>query len=342
MKYDVSLQTIAWLQGRRADGTLVISPKFQRRPVWLDPERSELMSTILLRLPFPEVYIQSVLDTSTGQEQHIVVDGQQRITSVLMFIDNEVALPINDYWLGQYLRDLDEDQKQVFWNYKIVVRGLSETNDAEIRDLFVRLNTNNVSLNDQELRNSRYKGRFKQAAERFADNPLFQEIGLFTARDIRRMLDVEFASELLLLLVEGVTNKKDLVEEAYARFEVEFPDEARYEYEFNGAVALLRTLVAPTNATTIKTKSNFYTVFGACVEYLRRTTRTSFQNQAAILAALSDLFESARSGTTDGKPDYFAEYADAVSRAASDRGRRARRQEIVLHVITQADLPTPA
>ena len=127
-----------------------------------------------------------------------------------------------------------------------------------------------------------------------------------------------------------------------ARREVEFPDEARYEYEFNGAVALLRTLVAPTNATTIKTKSNFYTVFGACVEYLRRTTRTSFQNQAAILAALSDLFESARSGATGGKPDYFAEYTDAVSRAASDRGRRARRQEIVLELITQADLPTPA
>jgi hypothetical protein len=68
---------------------------------------------------------------------------------------------------GQYIRDLDDDQKQAFWNYKIVVRGLSDTNDAEIRDLFVRLNTNNVSLNDQELRNSRYKGRFKQAAERY-------------------------------------------------------------------------------------------------------------------------------------------------------------------------------
>ena len=93
MKYDVSLQTIAWLRGRRADASLQISPKFQRRPVWLELERSELISTILLCLPFPEVYIQSVLDTNTGQEQYVVVDGQQRITSILMFIDNEVALP---------------------------------------------------------------------------------------------------------------------------------------------------------------------------------------------------------------------------------------------------------
>lgn len=337
MKYDVSLQTIAWLRGRRSDGSLMISPKFQRRPVWLEPERSELISTVLLRLPFPEVYIQSILDTATGQEQHVVVDGQQRITSLLMFIDNAVSLPNNDYWSGQYFRDLDEDQKQAFWNYKIVVRGLSETNDAEIRDLFVRLNTNNISLNDQELRNSRYKGRFKQAAERFADNPLFQELGLFTARDIRRMLDVEFSSELLLLLVEGVTNKKDLLEDAYARFELEFPEEARFEYEFNGAIALVRSLASSENATTIKTKSNFYSVFGACTAYLRQTGRTAFVHLEDVRARVTELLDAARTGAIEGRDQYFAEYTDAVSRAASDRGRRARRQEILLALISEVE-----
>lgn len=337
MKYDVSLQTIAWLRGRRADDSLQISPKFQRRPVWLEPERSELISTILLRLPFPEVYIQSVLDATDGQEQYIVVDGQQRITSILMFMDNEVPLPINDYWQGQYFRDLDEELKQSFWNYKIVVRGLSETNDAEIRDLFVRLNTNNFSLNDQELRNSRYKGRFKQAAERFADNPLFQELGLFTARDIRRMLDVEFASELLLFLVEGVTNKKDLIEDAYARFEIEFPNEARYEYEFNAALSLVRTLASADNATTIKTKSNFFSIFGACVQFLRATGQASFSNAEGIQTAITELLDSARSGDLEGKPPSFQEYADAVTRAASDRGRRARRQEILYELITRVE-----
>ncbi len=337
MRYDVSLQTIAWLRGRRADASLQISPKFQRRPVWLEPERAELIATILLRLPFPEVYIQSILDATTGQEQHVVVDGQQRITSILMFIDNEVPLPINDYWQGQYFRDLDEDQKQAFWNYRIVVRGLSETNDAEIRDLFVRLNTNNISLNDQELRNSRYKGRFKQTAERFADNPLFQELGLFTPRDIRRMLDVEFASELLLLLVEGVTNKKDLLEDAYARFEVEFPDEARYEYEFNAAISLVRTLASAANATTIKTKSNFFSVFGACVQLLRDTGQTSFSNRSTVHDALTDLLDAARSGNLEGKTPEYHDYTDAVTRAASDRGRRARRQDILYSLITRAE-----
>ena len=337
MNYDVSLQTIAWIQGRRVDGTLEISPKFQRRAVWLETERAELIGTILGGLPFPEVYVQQVTDPETGSEKHIVVDGQQRITSILMFIDNEVSLPNSDDWEGQYFRDLNEEQKRRLWNYKIVVRGLSETNDAEIRDLFTRLNTNNIALNDQELRNARYKGRFKSAAERVADNPLFLNIGLFTARDIRRMLDVEFASELLLLTIEGVINKKDLLDDAYARFEEDFPREVEFEADLNTSLALVRSIANEDNTTAIKTKSNFYSLFGACLRYFRTTRRQAFHNADAVAGAVGDLLNSVRAGQLEDRPAYFAEYLEAVSRAASDRGRRVARENILLQVINDAD-----
>lgn len=333
MKYDVSLQTIAWIHGRRSDRTLEISPKFQRRPVWMDSERSELIDTILKKLPFPEVYIQSVLDSATGAERHVVVDGQQRITSILMFIDNEVALPSASDWQGQYFRDLDELRKQDFWNYRIVVRGLSETNDAEIRELFTRLNTNNVALNDQELRNAHYKGRFKQIAERSADNPLFQEVGLFTARDIRRMLDVEFASELLLLNLEGVSNKKDMLDEAYARFELEFPEEVKIESEFSATIGLLRTIINESNVSAVKTRSNFYSLYGACLRYHRSTKRSAFVNPDKIADQVGDLLIAVKGGNLQGKPQEYLDYQDAVSRAASDRARRARREEILISII---------
>lgn len=333
MKYDVSLQTIAWIQGRRSDGTLEISPKFQRRPVWMESERSELIDTILKKLPFPEVYIQSVLDSATGAERHIVVDGQQRITSILMFIDNEVALPSSSDWQAQYFRDLTKTQKESFWNYKIVVRGLSETNEAEIRELFTRLNTNNIALNDQELRNAHYKGRFKQLAERSADNPLFQEIGLFTARDIRRMLDVEFASELMLLNLEGVTNKKDLLDEAYARFELEFPEEVEIESEFSSVIGLLRTIIKPSNTSAVKTRSNFYSLYGACLRYLRSTQRSAFLNPDKIADQIGALLVAVRAGDVQGKSPEYSQYQEAVSRAASDRSRRAIREDILVRII---------
>jgi hypothetical protein len=341
MNYDVSLQSIAWLNGRRNDNSLEISPKFQRRPVWMESERSSLISTICAALPFPEIYIQLVTNPADGAEQHIVVDGQQRVTSILMFIDGELALPENDDWNGEYFRDFDDAQKEAFWNYKVVVRGLSQTNDAEIRDLFTRLNTNNIALNDQELRNARYRGRFKLTAERLADNPLFQTIGLFTPRDIRRMLDVEFASELLLLTVEGVTNKKDLVDDAYANFEEEFPQEAEYENDFDSAIALLRSLITEDNKTPAKTKSNFYSLYGACLRYYREARRAAFRNSDGVAAALTDLLVSVRANDLEGKPQTYAEYFEAVTRAASDKGRRVAREQILFDLIKAAEEPTP-
>jgi hypothetical protein len=337
MKYDVSLQTIAWFNARRTDDTLEISPKFQRRPVWMERERSGLVDTVCSGLPFPEIYIHHDTDTETGAERHIIVDGQQRITSILMFIDGEISLPEGDVWHGRNFNDLTPEEKQAFWTYKIVVRGLSHTNDAEIRDLFERLNTNNVALNDQEIRNAHYLGVFKSVAERMADNPLFQTIGLFTARDIRRMLDVEYASELLLLTVEGITNKKEMLDAAYAGYDEELPREAEYEEEFNIAIALLRSLLTDNNKAQFKKKSNFYTLYGSCLNYYRATGRSSFRRADDISRSLTSLLSVTRIEDTEGQPTYYRRYFDAVTRAASDKGRRVERQEIVTLLIDRLD-----
>ncbi len=337
MNYDVSLQTIAWINGRRTDGSLEISPKFQRRAVWMEAERKALIGTIMDGLPFPEIYVQQETDPNTGAEKHIVVDGQQRVTSILMFIDNEVTLPTAEAWSGQYFNDLDELQKTRFWNYKVVVRGLSNTGDIEIRDLFQRLNTNNISLNDQELRNARFKGRFKNAAEGIADNSLFQTFGLFTAREIRRMVDVEFASELLLIAILGITNKKDMIDPTYAEYEEEFPGEAEYVAAVETTLSLVRSVMSDDNKAVIRTRSNFYSVFGACLRYHRIFHRAAFHRSDAVSAHLSEILLSAKSGDLATMSPVYAEYFEAVSRAASDRGRRIRREEILFNLISRTD-----
>lgn len=337
MDYDVSLQTIAWFNERRlTDDSLIISPKFQRRPVWLEKERVSLMSTICSGLPFPEVYIQVVTDLDTGKQRYVVVDGQQRITSILMFIDGEISLLPDENQVSKTLRDLTASQQEKFWDYKVVVRSLRNTSDAEIRDLFTKLNTNNIALNDQELRNARYTGKFKLCAERLADNPFFQNIGLFTAREVRRMEDIEFVSELLLLAVWGVTNKKDLLDDAYAEFNEDFPREAEIENEFNVAVNLLNSLVTTQNASYAKTKSTFYSLFGACLEYHKTQGRKSFKNTDKIVTALTDFLIEARTNPKESNTA-AVEYFDAVSRAASDKGRRVRRQEILLRLLQEND-----
>lgn len=295
------------------------------------------MDTICSGLPFPEIYIHHDTDPDDGSERHIIVDGQQRITSILMFIDGEVDLPQNELWQGKEFAALNADQKEDFWSYKIVVRSLSKTNDAEIRDLFERLNTNNVALNDQEIRNAHYMGAFKQLAERMADNPLFQTVGLFTARDIRRMLDVEYSSELLVLTMLGITNKKDFLDNAYARYEEELPREAEVEEEFNVAIGLVRSLITDDNKAQIKKKSNFYTVYGACLRYYRETKRTTFRRPDNIATWITSLLNVTSIEETEDKPLYYRRYFDAVTRAASDKGRRFEREKIVYDLVRNVD-----
>ncbi len=271
MDYDVSLQTIAWINELRNNDSLEISPDFQRRAVWLENERSQLMDTVISDLPFPEMYYQVETDAATGKQKYIVVDGQQRTTTLLKFIDNEFSLPDKSAYSGKYFRDLDDTVKSRFWNYKVVIRFLKMTNDAEIRDLFRRLNTNNMVLTDQELRNAKYAGKFKELCERLADSSFFQTFSLFTAREVRRMNDIEFVSELVLQQIYGTTNKKDLLEVAYAKFDEDLPNETGIEEEFDIIINLIRTLVDEDNAMFIKTKTTFYSLFGAILRYYRNT-----------------------------------------------------------------------
>jgi uncharacterized protein with ParB-like and HNH nuclease domain len=303
----------------------------------MERERSSLMDTICSGLPFPEIYIHHDTDPESGSEHHIIVDGQQRVTSILKFIDGEIDLPNDDTWKGLGFTDLTPEQKADFWSYKIVVRSLSKTNDAEIRDLFERLNTNNIALNDQEIRNAHYMGAFKQLAERLADNPLFQTIGLFSARDIRRMLDVEYASELLLLTMYGITNKKDMLDSVYANYEEELPREAELEEEFNISISLLRSLTTNDNKSQVKKKSNFYTIYGSCLRYFRKNGRASFRRADDISNAITALLSVNHLDEAETYPSYFRRYFDAVTRAASDKGRRVERENIMYELIKNVD-----
>jgi hypothetical protein len=330
MEYEVSLQTISWLNDRKNDETLEISPKFQRRAVWLDAERGELMNTACSGLPFPEVYIHVVTDVNTGKQKYVVVDGQQRITSILKFIESDFPLPTDDDWDGEYFRDLSDLQKEAFWDYKVVIRFLRKTNEAEIRSIFAKLNTNNVVLNDQELRNARFTGKFKQLSERLADNPFFQKVGLFTPREVRRMIDIEYVSELLLLEIFGVNNKKDLLESSYINFDEEFPLESDYEEEFNVVINMIRSLINNETNSYFKTKSNFYSIFGACLRFYRATGKTQFDDPTKITEVLFSIIKKAKLNEFDDSKPEIEAYYDAVSRAASDKSRRFKREEILV------------
>ena len=129
-------QKISWFRKEEGAGTLDLSPTFQRRPVWTEEQASFLIDTILSGLPIPEIYIRSS-SSPKGDTKYEVVDGQQRICSVLQFGSNDLELAgeeISAKWMGKRFDDLTDAEKTAFWDYKIVVRGdaINQVEGAEV------------------------------------------------------------------------------------------------------------------------------------------------------------------------------------------------------------------
>jgi uncharacterized protein with ParB-like and HNH nuclease domain len=72
------------------EGTLKLNPNFQRRPVWRKGAKSYLIDTIIRGLPVPIIFLRDLrTDIKTLKAARDVVDGQQRIRTILSFIDPE-------------------------------------------------------------------------------------------------------------------------------------------------------------------------------------------------------------------------------------------------------------
>lgn len=299
-----------------------------------------MVDTILNNLPFPEIYIRSST-TPEGITNYEVVDGQQRVRSILDFAANELQLEgaeVSPLLTGKTFDDLAPDQKTRFWDYDVVTRELHDATDGDIRDLFRRLNISDVNLNDQELRHAKYTGEFLSTMEDLADDAWWVEHRIVSLRQIRRMEDVEFISELFVAMMAGPQDKKKLLEGYYADFDTSFPEKNLWIRKFRQTRTLLTEILSDEEIKAWGGKSDFYTLFHALstLEDARWTTRQK-QNAAKELKLFhSRVAQAKRKDNETRFPTYIHEYADAVTRAATDVARRKIRSEIVIDRIDKA------
>ena len=145
-------------------GQLEISPKFQRRSVWSPQAKSYLIDTILKDKPLPEIFIRATTDPKTKKTTREIVDGQQRIRTILSFVKDgfRISKVHNEEFGGMLYSELPDEVQGEFLKYELSVDLLLDVQDRDILDVFARLNTYSVSLNKQELFNAKYFGYFKQ------------------------------------------------------------------------------------------------------------------------------------------------------------------------------------
>ena len=248
-------------------GALVLTPKFQRRGVWTTPARSYLIDTILLDMPVPPIFLrvrQSSDQTRTVRE---VIDGQQRISAILDYLSGKYALSsnLNAEYSGKYFEQLSAKHQDAIREYSLICEVFSGLEDAEVLQIFSRLNTYSVPLNSQELRNGRFFGPFKRSAYQLALDHLefWRRHKIFTERHIARMSEVELASELMIVQIDGLQDKKKSVSAYYEKFDDTFPKRGQIEQRFRAVVDAIGEFVGDWLAESeFRRPPLFYTLFG--------------------------------------------------------------------------------
>lgn len=147
-------------------------PRFQRNFVWTIKQSSLLIESFLLGLPVPQAFF--YIDES---HKNLVIDGQQRITSLVYFLDGFfgdenfqgkrqvfrlTGLSNNSPFLKKRFVDLEEKDRRKLLGavLRIVnIRQMSPKDQGTAAyHIFERLNTGGTPLKPQEIRNCVFHG----------------------------------------------------------------------------------------------------------------------------------------------------------------------------------------
>ena len=250
INYEALNPDIKTLYDNWKSGDLLLQPEFQRNFVWDEQKASNLIESILLKIPIPIIYTAEDI----GIEE--VIDGQQRLTSIFSFIDGKFPdgkefklkkLKILDELSGSNFIGLDESlRKSIFKRGLSVIKIRQNSNDDIKFEMFERLNTNITRLNAQELRNCMYRGEYNDFIKHLAKNEDFQFI-IDKPDYSKRMSD----SELVLLFLSFYNknyehykgNMKQFLNEEMRRNRSISPKEKeQLEIVYKKSVDLIRTI----------------------------------------------------------------------------------------------------
>ena len=136
--------------------------------------------------------------------------------------------------------------------------------------MFMRVNTNSIVLNKQELRNAKYWGDLKVLAYNLSSKwrPTLKEHYIVKEKDIIRMYDVEFLSRLLRVVIEGVkTDTPNALDKFYENYET-LENTEEIENKFNYALEQIDILFSnSTYYTQTFNKPNYiFTLFSFLIE----------------------------------------------------------------------------
>lgn len=360
-KFKDNTKTITEINQLLKDGVLVVDHSYQRRAIWSDSDKVRLIETILLNYVVPSVYWwQSDIDPDTGKAKINMVDGQQRITAISEFLNGQLKL-VKDYLLDEeckkkydnkFFSDLNPEDKTKIWNYSISVIEIDKNaNEKDVINMFTRLNLTEYNLNAQERRHAN-KGKFHEFATELSSNSFWETIKIFSASDIKRMQDVTYCANIIILSKRGIVEQANInqpINEAYEAYKDNYPeineDKQRVEQAINYFLDLIEGMPKG-DIAFFKRKVQNYTVFSLIFYLIRKNlkwtvqSKNRFKNFVKIyLKFKNEDSEKLNLNTLEKELfDYFRRYKQASSEGVNKLTNRNIRFNVLKELIIDSEI----
>ena len=238
---------------------LIPQPEFQRRLVWSNRHKSAFIDTVLRGYPFPEIYVAAgEVNTDTGEGTEMLVDGQQRVTTLQQYFEGSPDLKLSKE-IPPY-SELGKKEKTNFLEYQVVVRDLGNLSMTEIKQIFQRINSTNYALNAMEIHNSRFDGEMKQLAEKLAKHKFFDKYRVFRTNEIRRMNDISFTLSLVITVMSTYFHRDTEFENYLQQYNDEFEKKEQLNKEFSKIFVLIDKCELSDISSTWMSKAHLFTL----------------------------------------------------------------------------------
>lgn len=268
LKFQAKIYSINDVLGWHTRKEMILSPYFQRRKVWSPRGKSFLIDSIIKGCPLPQFFIREKIITSERKTIREVVDGQQRLTAIIEFIEDKFTIMEihNKEHCKQKFSELKEDLQQSILSFPLSVNTLVGIDEGDVLEIFARINTYTITLNSQEKLNAEYVGAFKQKIDYLSKTHLvFWEDNKILSKDkIARMKEVELTAELVIAMMNGLQDGKGVIKKFYKDFDDNFPQFDNIESKFADCLELCREIFEGNLKDMVFSRSPlFYSVFCA-------------------------------------------------------------------------------